>query len=423
MSRPYLTFPSTWQPVRLKALVAEVRNGTWGSDLGDGEKGIVCIRAADFDRPTHRLSTAKLVRRTFTKEELLAHSLRRGDLVLEKSGGGVEQPVGEAILFEEPFEAVATNFAARVRPSPIVESRYLWYVLASLYSLGLNRRSINQTTGLQNLDTQSYLNETWAIPSLSTQHQIAAFLDREAARIDALIAAKRRIANLVVERTRVWLADQFDESAARFGLVRLRRLVRGLQQGWSPQCDDRLPEAHEWCVLKAGAVNGGTFHRNERKALPVSETVRAEYMISPGDVLINRANGSLENLGSAALVPEDAPDRTLLCDKLFRVEHQGIDPDGHWLSAMLGAPQVRAFLMLGVSGAEGMANSLPSSVVLNAEIPRADAESQRRFAQSWLRLASTNRKSVDNLRASVALLQEQRQAVVTAAVSGQIDVS
>ena len=260
------------------------------------------------------------------------------------------------------------------------------------------------------------------VPPLPTQRAIADHVDRETARIDALIAAKQRLGALISHRTENWLANQFERCADQFGLVKMKRIVRGLHQGWSPQCDDRIPDEDEWSVLKAGAVNGGKFRSSERKTLPITETVRREFLVRPGDLLINRANGSLDNLGSAAVVPNHAPERTLLCDKIFRVEFGELDVDARWLAAMLRAVQVRDSLLLGVSGAEGMANSLPSSVILNAKIPRADLEYQSRFVDSWLRFETDARRMIVALETSVTLLQERRQALITAAVTGQLDI-
>ena len=79
-------------------------------------------------------------------------------------------------------------------------SRFLSYLHAALYSGGINIRSIKQTTGIQNLDSQAYLDEMVPLPPLNEQTVVATFLDRETAKIDALIAKKQRLIELLQEK-------------------------------------------------------------------------------------------------------------------------------------------------------------------------------------------------------------------------------
>ncbi len=156
------------------------------------------MRAADFDRVHLRVGESKLPRR-HVGADLRRHLLRKGDIVLEKSGGGLDAPVGLTVLFDLDVKAVCSNFASRIRPADTVSPRYLNYVFAGLYYLGLTRRSINQTTGIQNLDVPAWLHEEWAVPEPDVQHQLVLQLDRETSAIDELVEAKRRLRALLIE--------------------------------------------------------------------------------------------------------------------------------------------------------------------------------------------------------------------------------
>ncbi len=79
--------------------------------------------------------------------------------------------------------------------------RFMTYLHAALYSLRINTRHIKQSTGIQNLDSASYLDE--AVGASMRDHEqcaIATFLDRETARIDALVAKKQRLIELLQEQ-------------------------------------------------------------------------------------------------------------------------------------------------------------------------------------------------------------------------------
>ena len=77
---------------------------------------------------------------------------------------------------------------------------YLCYLHHALYGLRVPHRSIKQTTGIQNLDAESYLKEKVALPPRAQQDAIAALLDQKTAAIDALIAKKGRVIELLQEK-------------------------------------------------------------------------------------------------------------------------------------------------------------------------------------------------------------------------------
>ena len=87
------------------------------------------------------------------------------------------------------------------------DSGFLTFLHSSLYAIGLNRRSIKQTTGIQNLDSSAYLGEAVAFPPLPEQAAIVEYLDQATSDIDAAIARANREIDLLNEyRTRL-IAD------------------------------------------------------------------------------------------------------------------------------------------------------------------------------------------------------------------------
>src|SRR5205823_3365785 len=96
--------------------------------------------------------------------------------------------------------AVCSNFIARVTIADGHDPRYQTYLHAALNAQRINTRHIKQSTGIQNLDSSSYLSEATALPPEAEQRAIAAFLDQETARIDALVAKKERLIQLLQEQ-------------------------------------------------------------------------------------------------------------------------------------------------------------------------------------------------------------------------------
>ena len=215
--------PAHWEVGRLRKTVSDCQNGVWGEDP-DGANDVACIRVADFDRDNFSVDSSSLTLRCVESRALSTHRLRRGDLLLEKSGGGERQPVGAVVIFADDLPAVCSNFIARMPASDGHSPVFLVYLHAALYSSRINVRSIKQSIGIQNLDSDSYLDELVGLPPLDEQHAIANFLERETAKIDALIA-KANDAIAILNEYRTALI-----SAAVTGKIDVRQQVADLPE-------------------------------------------------------------------------------------------------------------------------------------------------------------------------------------------------
>ena len=190
--------PSHWEVRRLGTSVEGCINGIWGNDP-NGSEDLPCVRVADFDRVRLRVRLEKPTLRAIAPGERNRRLLKKGDLLLEKSGGGDLQPVGVVMLYDHDAEAVCSNFVARMPVSARCDSSYLMYLHSHLYAIRLNVRSIKQTTGIQNLDSSSYLGEPVSFPPLPEQVAIVRFLDHANRSIRRYIDAKQKLVTLLEE--------------------------------------------------------------------------------------------------------------------------------------------------------------------------------------------------------------------------------
>ena len=192
--------PAHWAIDRFKWSTHSCKNGIWGEEAQGNEDDIPCVRVADFDRRRLRVELDSPTVRNVTAKERQGRVLARGDLLLEKSGGGDLQPVGCVVLYDDPQPAVCSNFVARMELAADMVPSFWRYLHTAAYSVRLNTKSIKQTSGIQNLDQQAYLDEAAVFPPSDEQAHIAAFLDRETAKIDTLTAEAQRAIDLLQER-------------------------------------------------------------------------------------------------------------------------------------------------------------------------------------------------------------------------------
>lgn len=307
----------------------------------------------------------------------------------------------------------------KVVPATDVDHRWLrWTIEASIqHFLGMMHGS-----AMTHLTHDMLKQLRVLVPDLDEQRRIADFLDAETARIDQLAKLRASQTEALGLRYQSQLSKTAQELRGEYGSVKVRHVLQKIEQGWSPQCEDRPINEGEWGVVKAGCVNGGTFDPAQHKALPTSTAPELRYRLRPGDLLMSRASGSVDLIGSIAVLPDDLPDRLLLCDKVYRLRMDRTRMSASFVAFMLRTLQVREQIKLGISGAEGMANNLPTATITNLPLPDVPVSEQAsvvtELENSWSAVQETRQK----LREQLNVLAERRQALITAAVTGEITV-
>lgn len=190
--------PLNWMSVRAKTLIDSIESGVWGNDPLENSDDILCLRVADFDFDKQTYQTVKTKRNIPGLQN--RKKLRSGDILLEKSGGGENQPVGRSIIIENNDRMVCANFIEILRTNKKVIPKYYASILYAAYKSGLNLKSIHQNTGIQNLDVKSYLDEMFCLPSLEIQNKITSKLSEKTLLIDQIIDKKQKLITLLQEK-------------------------------------------------------------------------------------------------------------------------------------------------------------------------------------------------------------------------------
>jgi type I restriction enzyme S subunit len=156
--------------IRLKRLLEDEKLGIWGEEQGENPLDVYVARVADFDRKTFTLGPTETIR-SIEPHQFASRRVSKGDILLERSGGGAKSPVGCAVYVEEDLpNLVSSNFVSRIRVASGVNARYLSLLFAALYANGYQTPHSSQTTGIQNLDTESYFQIK--VPLLPESQQI-----------------------------------------------------------------------------------------------------------------------------------------------------------------------------------------------------------------------------------------------------------
>lgn len=191
--------PFSWNRFRIKFALSNSNAGVWGDDEKGDENDIACFRVADFDYIHGCLRFDKLTYRNIEKKQLENRELHRGDLLIEKSGGGDATPVGRVVRFNFEDRATCSNFVNFVSMRDNYDSNFFYYYFNAIYSNKENMLYFNQTTGIQNLKIGEYLGQLIYLPSYQEQQSISSYLDKKCADIDKVIATQQRRIELLQE--------------------------------------------------------------------------------------------------------------------------------------------------------------------------------------------------------------------------------
>lgn len=185
--------PEWWEIHRMKSCISARNSGAWGSDATGETGNCICLRVADFDYERFRFTNSDhLTVRHYPHSIIEKLLLQKGDILIEKSGGGEKTPVGRTVLFDKEYPALFANFMDCLRCTDFILPLYFQYILVTFYKNGYTQNYIKQTTGIQNLDLTSMLaNEFIPIPSLGEQELIVRYLNTECSRIDSLLSKTR----------------------------------------------------------------------------------------------------------------------------------------------------------------------------------------------------------------------------------------
>jgi len=428
--------PAHWKVGKLKQTIMFCQNGIWG-DEPDGKKDLPCVRVADFDRTRNRINSPIPTLRSIPITDASRRMLKNNDLLIEKSGGGDSQPVGTVVLFDLNVSAVCSNFIARIPAAPGYFPSFLCYLHTFLYSIRINTKSIKQNTGIQNLDTEAYFSEFVGLPPLPEQQAIAAYLDGETARLDALADRYRRLLVLLDEKRRTLITQAvtrgLDPTAplkdsgiewlgqipAHWVAKRLKNLVSKIGSGKTPRGGSEIYSCEGVIFIRSQNVHFDGLHLDDVVYIDyeIDKEMRSTRL-QGNDILLNITGASL---GRATLVPQKFPDANVNQHvSIIRPKTNLIYPP--FLNHIIGSSLIQAQIFSTENGAAR--EGLPYSKIANLVFAMPENYQEQQAIATYLDQETTR---LDGLKTKIetllARLGEYRAALISAAVTGKIDVT
>ena len=177
-----------WKEIPLGDVVEHTIGGVWGAESDTDEVEVTVVRSTEFTKRGY-LNFETGVSRSIKHSQLKSRELKEGDILLEKSGGGPDQPVGRVVYVtaEIPNKFVCSNFVQLVRPnSRIIEPLLLFHIMWHWHAINRTLEFQAQTTGIRNLRTPDYLEQEINLPPLPEQKRIVDLISSVDGYIEAL---------------------------------------------------------------------------------------------------------------------------------------------------------------------------------------------------------------------------------------------
>ena len=195
-------------------------------------------------------------------------------------------------------------------------------------------------------------------------------------------------------------------------------VIDGFQAGRNLQAQGRPAEGDEFGVLKISAVTWGRFSATQNKALLPGDRPFAHETVRASDLLISRAN-TTELVGAPVLVDRDHPN-LMLPDKVLRVLYRASVVDPRYLLHALRSTLARRHIETEATGTSDSMRNLSQPKLREIPFPLAPRREQKRIADKLDALLARVDACRDRLDRVPALLKRFRQAVLVAAMRGDL---
>ena len=426
--------PTHWQVRPFKWEIDRNDGGVWGDDP-DGVDDTIVLRSTE-QTVDGRWRMDDPAPRKLSPTERAAALLAEGDLVVTKSSGS-SLHIGKTTIATAEIAASGccySNFMQRVRTKATFLPKLAWYVLNNdLARLQFDLAS-NSTTGLANLNGTMIGGIVLPVAPVDEQAAIVIFLDREAAKIDALVEEQRRLIELLKEKRQAVISQAVTKGLkpnlpmkdsgvewlgkvpAHWQLVELKYLCSRISSGKTPSGGSETYVDDGVTFLRSQNVHDDGLQLEDVVYIDgATDAAMASSRALAGDILLNITGASI---GRTCKLPEPFPPANV--NQHVCVLRPKDASAADFLAWFLKSPMAKMYMACIQNGAARDGLNFEQIGNLLLALPAAEERTliATHLSQQYRQLGEL----IGGAEESVALLDERRSALISAAVTGKIDV-
>jgi type I restriction enzyme S subunit len=352
--------------------------------------------------------------------------VKNHDLLITKDGS-----IGKLAYIENlPGKASLNSHLLLVRP---LRADYLpRFMYFELISDVFVTHILNEQKGttFNGITQESISNFSAILPPITEQTAIATFLDRETARIDALIEKKEHLIALLEEKRVALISHAVtkgldpdtkmkDSGVEWIGMVpegwnviHLKRTFEKVDYGISGNFDVE----GKYGILTMGNIQDGEIIFNK---LGYTDSLPADLLLNHGDLVFNRTN-SLSLVGKVGIFRKTQEDNISLASYLVRIRLKaGHDPE--FFNFLLNCEGLLGIARSLALPSIGQANLNPNRYGhIRVVVPFF--EEQKVISEFLTYENKQIERLIERIKCSISSIQEYRSTLISAAVTGKIDV-
>ena len=287
---------------------------------------------------------------------------------------------------------------------------------------------------MQRISRSTLTHVRFAFPAPQEQTAIATFLDHETAKIDGLIAEQEKLITLLAEKRQATISHAvtkglnpdapmkdsgvawLGEVPAHWDVTRLK-FAASVQTGVAKGKDNIGKDTIEVSYLRVANVQDGYLALDDIAKIEIPAADLARYRLQPGDVLMNEG-GDFDKLGRGHIWNGEIED-CIHQNHVFAVRPTTVSSE--WLNRFTSSETAQFYFMSRSKQSTNLASISSTNVM---EMPLMLPPDEEQAAITAFLDAEIAR--LDELTAEathgITLLKERRSALISAAVTGKIDV-
>lgn len=430
--------PAHWDVVPLRRAIKEIESGTSVNAIdtpaSDGELGVLktsCVYRGTFDPLENKAILPEEHPRVscpIIAGSLIVSRMNTPDLV---GAAGLVAKQSEYLylpdrLWQVRFSDADASFVHRWTQSP-------------LYRAQVQMVCAGASSSMQNLSQDDFRSFLLPLPPLSEQTTIASFLDSETAKIDDLVAEQQNLIALLKEKRQALISHAVtkglnpnvamkDSGVEWLGEVPAHWDVMPLSRLTAEKCDgpfgSGIKSEHYTesgaLVVRLQNIRADGFFQGEPVYLDLDyfQDELRRHAVLPGDLLLAGLGDDNNLVGRASVAPAGLGPALVKADCFrFRIDRKRVTPE-------FAAFQLNC--SANVDAGRLATGSTRSRIPLTIMATRITAIPPLSEQNAIVAFLDGQRRTVDVLsseaESTITLLQERRTALISAAVTGKIDV-
>ena len=310
-----------------------------------------------------------------------------------------------------------------LRPTKEIDPRFLYYSTKSDHFRRHGEADMFGAAGQKRVPENFVRNFHVSVPSLSEQRAIADYLDRQTARLDTLVAAKKHVLTLLTEKRRALVTRAVTRGLDPKALLRDSGIpwIGEIPAHWTTErarwlfCErDERSDTGDEELLTVSHLTGVTPRSEKDVNMFEAATTVGYKLCATGDLVVNTLWAWM---GAMGVAPVDG-----IVSPAYNVYVPGDRLDFGYVDALVRLPVFAQEVTRHSKGVWSSRLRLYPEGLFAVVLPVPPLSEQREIIAYVAHESSRLDDLKDAMESSIVLLKERRVALVSAAVTGRIDV-